>query len=341
MKTLKYILFLLLILIIGFAIYVAVQPNSYDVKRSKLINAPISMVYNNINDFKNWESWGPWYEDDPSILAAFPEQTSGIGASYSWTSKDGPGNMKTTDLVTNKSISQKLQFSDYEPSDVFWTFDETEKGTNVTWRMKSKNIPFMFKLFGVFSGSMDKMLGPMQEKGLDNLAKVVEEALKNMPKNYNLGEVMAHNLPVQKFIGYYQKTEINHKNMTALFMEYMPKAGQYAMSKLQNGDFIPAAVYTNWDEENNIAEFYIGVLLKKDLDPNEGMTALNLTSGQTLMLSKFGNYGDGDYEAHMKIDAYMKANNLTQNGAIWELYVNDPTLVKQEEIQTDIYYPVN
>jgi len=340
MKIFKYILFLLLIFIIGFSIYVAIQPNSYDVKRSKLIKAPVNMVFNNVNDFKNWESWGPWYEDDPTILAAFPVQTSGIGASYSWSSKDGPGNMKTTDLVTNTSITQKLQFNDYEPSDVYWTFDETEEGTNVTWRMKSENIPFMFKLYGTISGGMDKMLGPMQEKGLNNLSKVVEEELKNMPKNYRLGKIMTHDLPIQKFIGYYQKAEINQEAMSALFMEYMPKAGEYAMGKLQYSDFIPAAVYTNWDEENNVAEFYIGLLLKKNLDPAEGMTALELQAGQTLMLSKYGNYGDGDYEAHMAIDAHMKANNLTQNGAIWELYVNDPTQVKPEDVQTDIYYPI-
>ena len=54
MKTLKYILFLLLILIVGFLIYVAVQPNEYDIKRTQLINAPANVIYDNINDIKKY-----------------------------------------------------------------------------------------------------------------------------------------------------------------------------------------------------------------------------------------------------------------------------------------------
>jgi effector-binding domain-containing protein/uncharacterized protein YndB with AHSA1/START domain len=338
MKYLKYLLFLLLIAIIAFAIYVAVQPNNYDVKRTKLIKAPVSMVFNKINDYKNWESWGPWYDEDSTIVATYADKTSGVGGSYSWTSKDGPGNMKTIDLVTNKSITQKMQFDDYEPNDVYWTFDETEEGTSVTWGMKSESVPFMFKLFGAISGGMDNMLGTMEEKGLNNLANVVEEQLKNMPKNYRFSEIMTHNLKTQKFIGYHHIAKM--EDLPKLFAEYMPKAGMHAMSTLKYGEFTPAAVYKSWDEEKGETELYIGLLLKKNLAPAKGMTALDLPAGKTLMLSKFGNYGDGDYEAHMVIDNYMKTNNLTQKEVIWELYVNDPTQVKPIEVQTDIYYPV-
>ena len=55
MKALKYVLFLLLIIGIGFAIYIAVQPNSFEVTRSHIINAPQQVVYNEVIDLKNWE----------------------------------------------------------------------------------------------------------------------------------------------------------------------------------------------------------------------------------------------------------------------------------------------
>ena len=91
MKALKYILFLLLIAIIGSAIYVAVQPNSFEVSRTKTIKAPAPVIYNNIIDFKNWEAWLPWVVKEPSTKINLSEQTNGVGGSYSWTDKDGSG----------------------------------------------------------------------------------------------------------------------------------------------------------------------------------------------------------------------------------------------------------
>ncbi|MFD2824191.1 GyrI-like domain-containing protein [Lacinutrix iliipiscaria] len=345
MKTLKYIIFLLLILIIGFLIYVAIQPNDYDVKRTQLINAPANVIYNNINDLKQWESWGPWHDNDSTIVTSYSDNTTGIGAKSSWTSKDGPGNLELVNTVPNKSVDLKLQFSDYEPTDIYWTLEDAEGGTNVTWGMKNESNPFMFKLFGVLSGGMDKMLGTMQEDGLKNLSGVVTEQMKNAPKkSYRLGDVVEVELTDGKFIGYLQKTstDLEHEEMTALFMEFMPKAGMYAAeNKLTPDDFVPGTFYTKWDEKTKEAEFYIGLLLKKELAPAEGMTALDVPGGKAVKIAKYGDYGTGDYEAHIAIGEYMQSKKIEMNGtSVWELYVNDPTTVKPEDIQTDIYYPV-
>jgi effector-binding domain-containing protein len=344
MKILKYVLLLLLVLIVAGAIFVATRPNDYDVVRSKVIKAPIDVVFNNINDYRNWEAWGPWMEEDSTIVVKYNEQTSGVGANYSWTSKDGPGKMKTVSLTQNKSLEQVMQFGDYEPTDVYWTFEEVAEGTKVSWGMKSDKTAFMFKLFAVLGGGMDKMLGDMEEKGLANIEReVLAELKKNPPVTYRLSEVMEHNLPAQKFIGYFQKTTTDAamEDMSKLFMEFMPKAGMYAVTnKLES--YVPSALYTKWDEETKEAEFYIGLLLPGDaVTPTaDGMIVTDLPAGKAVMIAKYGPYGTGDYEAHTAINKYMAGANLTQNGPIWELYVNDPANVKPNDIQTDIYYPV-
>ncbi|MBU2940250.1 GyrI-like domain-containing protein [Lacinutrix sp. C3R15] len=343
MKTFKYFLLVLLILIIGFFTYVAVQPNAYNIKRTKLINAPSNVIYNNINDLKQWENWGPWHDADSTIVTTYSKNTIGIGATSNWTSKDGPGNMKIVNTIPNKTIDLKLQFGDYEPTDIIWTLEEVEGGTSVTWAMKNDNNPFMFKIFGALSGGMDNMLGPMEEQGLKNLAKVVDEQIKNMPKAFKLGDIEEVTLTAQTFIGYLQKTstEMSHEEMSKLFMEFMPKAGMYIADKLAPDAYIPGTFYTKWDEETKEAEFYIGLLLKKEVAPAEGMTKLEIPEGKALKIAKFGNYGTGDYEAHTAIGTYMQDKKIEMNGAsVWELYVNDPTTVETEDIQTDIYYPI-
>lgn len=345
MKIIKYVLLLVVVIIIGAIVYTLLQPDSYDVKSSKTIKAPANVIFNNVNDYKNWKEWGPWLEEDPTIKETYAEQTSGIGGAYSWTSKDGPGNMKTVALKEYTSIDQKIQFSDYEPSDVYWTFEETEEGTKVTWGMKAEKTPFVFKLAAVMNGGMGNMLGPMLSKGLDNLDTVMQEHMKNNPPtpepSFSLGGVMNIKQDAQQFIGYKHTSKIDHDQMTKLFMESMPKAGMHAAAhKLEHADYTPGAVYTKWDEENNEAEFYIGLVVRKDIPLAEGMEKLTLPEGQNVMIAKYGPYGTGDQQAHEAIDLYLLENGLKQNGAIWELYVNDPETVKPEDIETEIHYPV-
>lgn len=343
MKILKYLLLLLLVIIVGVLIYAAVQPNEYDIKRTKLINAPANVIYNNINDLKKWENWGPWHDEDSTIVSTYSKNTVGVGAKSNWTSKDGPGNMELVSTVPNKSVNLKMQFYDYNPTDISWTLEEVDGSTNVTWGMKNTETPFIFKLFSALAGGMDNMLGTMEENGLENLSNVVAEQMKNAPIGFKLGDISQAVLPKRKFIGFQQKgsTEMSHEEMTKLFMEFMPKAGAHAMSKLSHEDFTPGTFYTKWDEETKEAEFYIGVLLKKDLAPAKGMTALDVPAGNSVKIAKYGNYGTGDYEAHVAIGKYMQDNKLEMNGtSVWELYVNDPMEVKPEDIQTDIYYPI-
>lgn len=339
MRILKKILIILVILLIGGFIYVYLQPNQYDVKRTHFIKAPANLVFEELIDFKNWKKWGPWYETDSSIEASYPELTKGVGGSYSWTSKDGSGSMKTIALVENKSIDQKLKFGDFEPSNVYWKLNETNGGTEVTWGMKADPVPFMLKFFGAISGGMEKMLGPMEEKGLQNLEKVVLNNIKNNPnvlKKYKIGEISEINLPKQQFIGYHLKAKINE--LPKLFEEYLPKAGMHAAkNNAIPQDYTPGAIYTKWDEEKGLTEFYIG-LFTENLNPAPNMQKITIPASKIIKLTKYGNYGEGDQEAHNNIASYMNNKKLKFGQYIWEKYMNDPSKVKPKEIQTDIFY---
>lgn len=340
MKFLKYLLLLVVLVVVVALAYAYLQPSEYNVSRSKVIKAPVSSVFNTINEMKTWEKWGPWHDEDTTIVVTYGDKTSGVGAYNSWVSKDGPGNMKTVNVVPNKLIEQKMQFEDFKPSDVIWKFEEVTEGTKLTWQMKENDAPFVFKLAAAFTGGFDKMLGSMQEDGLSNLEKVVLEEEK-LANSFSIGDVVDKEFKPQNFIGFPVKMKINHEEMTKAFTEKMPLAGMYAMkSGLSYGDYTPAAVYTKYDEETNETEFLIGLVLYKELKPGDGMESVKLPAGKGVMVSKFGNYGNGDEDAHIKIAKYLEENNATQRWPIWELYVNDPTMVKPQEIQTDIYYAI-
>ncbi len=340
MKILKYILLFLLVVIVGGLIYTATIPSSYDVSHSRVIKAPASAIYNTVNDLRTWEEWGPWYEADTTITVTYGDITSGVGANSSWTSKEGPGTMKTIAVEPNKSINLELAFEGFDPSDIYWTFEEVEGGTKVTWGMKADDAPFAFKIGAAMMGGWEGMFGPDQEKGLENIEKLMAKKMEE-ENSFRIGDVQTVDLKGNKFIGFLQQTstDISHEEMTKLFMTNMPKAGIYAaQSGMQLGDYVPGSVFTKWDMENKEAEFYIGLLLNKKLKPGEGMTSIDIPKGKGVMVIKHGKYGIGDPEAHAKIDQYLKDNNLEPTGLVWELYLNDPTSVKPQDIQTGIYY---
>jgi effector-binding domain-containing protein len=338
MKFLKYLLLFIVVLIGGVVIYTSFQPSEYDVSRSKIIKAPIDIAFNTVNELKTWEKWGPWHDEDTTIVVTYGDKTVGLGASNTWTSKDGPGSMETVKVVPNKLIEQKMQMGEAEPSEILWHFETTDKGTKVTWQMRDDNPQYIFKLIASLMGGWDKFLGTMQEKGLDNLEEVVKEEEK-LANSFKITPVVVKEFSEQTFIGYYHKTTTAMEELTKLFQTDMPKAGMHAMQNgLQYGDFTPAAVYKVWDMENNVAEFYIGLLLNKEVKLAEGMSKITLPKGEVATATKFGNYGNGDQEVHNSLLKYVKDNNREVIYPIWETYVNDPMTVKPQDIQTNYFY---
>lgn len=340
MKILKRVLLFLVVIIAVAVLYVAFQPSEYNVSRSKVIDATSASVYATINELRTWEDWGSWHQKDTTIVVTYGEVTSGVGANNSWTSKDGPGKMTTIAVVPNKSIDQEMQFGEYDPSAVRWTFEEVEGGTKVTWIMEDNNAPFEFKIGAAMMGGYEGMLAPDMEQGLENLSVLMAEKMK-LENSFRIEEVATVDLDKKAFIGFKQttSTDITHEEMTALFMANMPKAGIHAMnSGLVQGDYTPGSVYTKWDEENKEAVFYIGLLLHKNIEPAKGMEIISVSKGKGVKVTKYGKYGIGDMEAHAKIAKFMDANSLEAQGLVWELYENDPMTVQPQDIRTDIYY---
>ena len=90
-KTLGYIVLAIVVLalIIG-----AILPTHYEFERSTDINASKEAVFAAVNDLRTWEQWGPWNKEDTTMVMSFGDVTTGVGASYSWTSQNsGDGKM--------------------------------------------------------------------------------------------------------------------------------------------------------------------------------------------------------------------------------------------------------
>lgn len=339
MKALKYIFFLILITVIALAIYIAVQPNEFSVTRTRTINAPSAVIYNNVNDYKNWASWSSWFENDPEMKITLPELTKGEGSSYTWQDKDGIGTMKTVETNTNKSIEQVMQFADFPSSDVSWKFKPNGDGsTDVTWTIAGKNLPFGFKAFAAFMGGMEKQIGPEYERSLEKLDSIVISDMKKYSIHVDK-ETTEHSG------GYYiyNTAATTFEDFQGKMTTMLPEVITYAQKNNITMAGTPFILYHKWDEVNNAIMFSCSV----------PTTARVITTGGTILTGQLAPFKavkatlNGDYdnlkEAWEKAMKAIAESGLEQdeNGAYIESYLNSPiNTPNPADLKTEIYIAV-
>ncbi|GGG56926.1 SRPBCC family protein [Bizionia arctica] len=320
MKALKYILFLILILIIGFTIYVAVQPNSFEVKRVQTINAPAEVVYNNVIDFENWNSWSSWIENDPETVITLGDKTKGVDGSYSWIDSKGKGKIKTLTTSENVSIDQEMQLDDFAPSKLHWEFNSISKSqTEVVWKINSGNIPFMFKAYALFSGGFDSMLGPDFERSLEKLDSIVMASMKVY--SIKVDGITQHGGGFYL----YNTTSTKMDDFENVMQNMLSKVSHYAQENNITTAGPPFILYHKWDETNNSVMFSSCIPTTSQIITTEN----NILTGQLESFKAVKTILKGDYsnlkEAWQTTMDYFPKNGLemAELGPMLEVYVTD------------------
>lgn len=172
-------LFLLLLLaaLSAFIAYVSLQPDTFRIARSAVMEAPPELIYPLVNDLHEWPRWSPWSRLDPQQKVTYDGSPLGAGAIMSWAGdrKVGSGKMKIAESSQNERVRIKIQF--IKPmkaiNDVQFDFKPLgETRTEVVWTMSGRN-EFTGKAMHAFF-NMDKMVGGQFEQGLANLKALVE-----------------------------------------------------------------------------------------------------------------------------------------------------------------------
>jgi len=340
MKALKYIFLLLLLIIIAGAIYIATLNSSYDIARTKVIKAPIQVVYNNVNDYKNWPEWSPWIEKDSSATLNFADKTSGEGGSYSWNGEIlGEGSIETTTTKTNENINQKITFiKPWESqSDIYWNFKSVEGGTEVVWGMKGE-LDFMSRAFMTFTGGIEKEVGANYERGLFKLDSVLQAHMKKYS--------VVVNGPTTHGGGYYlyNTTSCKMDELEAKMQEMMPKVSIYAQKNKIQMAGAPFTLYHRFDRENNAVMFSCAVPVSEKVITESGSGILTgmLKPFKAIKTTLKGNYTNLN-EAWEAAYKYLSDDNLEQvaGSAAIEVYLTDPSNTSNPANWiTEIYIPI-
>lgn len=337
MKAFKYILLLLLVFIIGFSIYVAVQPNEFSFDRSRTINAPASLLYQKVNDYKEWPSFSPWIEQEPEASLTYSDKTIGEGAFYSWKGEIlGEGKMTTKSTEVNKSITQLIEFTaPFEShSNINWIFEPSDEGTTVTWAMEGKQ-DFVSKLFTTIMGSIETETGPNFERGLFKLDSLITEDMARY--NIEINGISEYGGSFYLF----KTTNAKSTNISAKMGENFGAVMQFMGSNGIVPYGMPMTVYNTMEENNVIMSNGLPVNVKHSIPDGSDISIGYIPKTKVLKTTLLGNYNylSKAWEATMD---HIKENNLVQSELKpFEIYVTDPgNFPNPADWKTEIYIPL-
>ncbi|MDC8006221.1 AraC family transcriptional regulator [Aureisphaera galaxeae] len=340
MKLLKYLFYLLLIVLIGGAVYFGTQDGTYDISESKTINAPTAIVFDKVNDLTTWEEWGPWKKEDTTMTFSYGEVTKGEGANYSW---DGEmdGSLKTTNITPNKEILQDLTLltpgGERNPK-VYWNFEEIDGATKVTWGMKGEHT-FMDKVYYAFSGmDFDGDMKKMHVNGLMGIASAIEEDMKKY--SIDVTGIAEHGGGYYMYVTTSSRAEDLGSKMGSMLGQIVNFMSQ---NNIQQAG-MPFTIYHETDQNTGNFIFSSAIPVKERIITPSGSEVLcgymEPTSAVKTVLT--GNY-ENLPETYEKAQTYIAEKSLIMDPAkkMFEVYANDPgEFPNPADWITEVYIPV-
>lgn len=338
MKIVKYIFLLLLLSVVAVSVFIATQDGKYDIKEERVIKVPKAVLYNYINEYRNWENVGILTGTDTSAVFTYAERTSGTGAQMSWKNGSSTGNVQTVKLSENDSILQKAVIDNLK-SDISWSFKDTLKHTKVTVSIKG-DLSFMEKANALLrgGGNVNKAMESSLEKGLTNL------------NNFLINELAVNSVEVKGivsktaafYIGHAVTSKIEDINRNS--SEMFPKLlGFIKKNKIvKNGS--PFILYRNYDKVKGTASYMICIPIKEEMFTSPGS---EYEGGKIPKFNALKTTLKGDYshlpKAWDAAKTYITEKGLQENttGTYVELYSKGVLKSKRpSEWITDLYIPI-
>ena len=188
MRVLKILVLLIVLIIIAAVTAYYVLPSSVHVEQTIEMSASPKAIFEEVNNLKNWENWGPWINMDTAMIQSYEGTADGgIGMirKFKSNNKDvGIGEMEIIESRPYEFIKNELRFGPNKNNTGYgsWTFEPIGENTKVTWAFDAE----MNGIVRFFAPAMDQMMSPIFQQGLDNLKILAESKPKIEISNESL-----------------------------------------------------------------------------------------------------------------------------------------------------------
>ncbi len=329
-----YLIIGILVLIAVALIYLATIDGSYEVKRSKRVNADKQTVYDKLRDFKSWPDWSPWLMHEPEAKLVFSDHFSDVGGFYTWDGQHvGAGKLSHIQLDQPSRIQQRLEFTRPFKSvcDVDFEIIEVNNQAEITWTMRGR-MPFLFRFMAKKTA---EMIGKDYELGLAMLAGKLDSEAEFPGLSFDGEQTRQSQTALcQSFSGEVSEMETAMRAGYPALVEYI---------KTNNGVITdaPLAVYHKVDLKTMYFDCDFAVPVKEGLDPGNYQIK-QLPVGRFFKITLHGSYEFLElawYSAycHLRMHKIKHAKNRPS----MEVYITDPETVNStNQLVTELYIPL-
>lgn len=339
MKTLKKILWVLVALVVVFVVVGLLLPRQRRIERSIFIDSPPSVVFSQVNGFRHFNDWSPWVAVMPNAEYSFEGPDFGVGSKMSWSVSDQKNEAGSQTIVASTPydrVDVNLDFGGQGTAQAAYILQPENAGTQLTWTFDTD---FGLNIIGRYWGILlNRQLGPLYAQGLTNLKRVTEE----LPKvDWSGLEISITEVPSTTIAYFTGSSGLDPDEIgAALGAAYGRVALFISTNNLQIAGQ-PLAI-TNYLDERGWG-FDAGIPVNgvpaRGVGPDSPVRMGETYGGQVVRAVHVGPYTDLQ-ETHVIVDAFLTAHRFEAHGRSWEVFVSDPGNTPEEELITEIYYPV-
>jgi len=303
----------------------------FHVTKSKLINAPVSKVYDIVSDLSSWTAWSPWLIMDPDSKV----NVSDAGKFYEW---DGPrvgsGNLRVVNEDKNKRVDFDLKFLKPWKSQAKTWMEVRPKdgGTEITWLMDSSLPFFMFFM----KKMMVAFIGMDYERGLKMLKDYAEDGKVHSKLDFQ----GARDYSGGKYAGIRRKVSLDNID-TAMTEDFTMLGDWTGRGDKVTGDLI--CIYHKFDMVKQFCEYTAAVMLEEI--PSELPSGFVTGTHEQTRLMTITHTGPYEHLGNGWTAGMYMIRNKEYKGKKryhpFETYENDPHTTDPKDLITHINFPVH
>lgn len=334
MKVLKWILYIVLILVALVLIIPLFLPSTIEVTATKEVSVTPEQVFHNAATYTDRNLWDPWLETEPGAEFTLSPEPDYVGSTYTWNGKKiKTGRMMVDSVAFGQYIASNIWFGkNPEPSLVEWILEPMETGTRITWKFSAAgSYPIEKLTINLMKGSMLKSF----EKGMENLAAYLAG---NPPSLSSTGEITDGVLPAMNALVISGSATM--EQIGAMMGELYGKIGMAIVDQELEMAGAPFTHYLNFDEETGLSDFLVGIPVEPSGKNAGDVKAKRYRATDVVQMMHLGPY-DELQKSYEKIMQYIQENELDVTFEAFELYLTDPgTEPNVTKWQTLIAFPL-
>jgi effector-binding domain-containing protein/uncharacterized protein YndB with AHSA1/START domain len=304
---------------------------AFHVAKSITIQASPEKVYSIISDYQHWPAWSPWLITEPGVKV---EVKTG-GKEYSWNGKrTGSGEMKVLKENAPHRLDMVVHFLKpwKSTSPVWFELKQQGQATEVTWSMTGSLPFFMFFM----TKMMTAYIGSDYDRGLRMLKDYVETGA--VPSKLDFKGI--HQYTGNKYIGI--KTTCTMDTLNTKMADDFGKLSTWAAKNANQMAGPGFSIYHVWDVVKNKVVYTSAFPVKEIPNPlPEEFISGTIPAIKVDTISHTGPYKHlGNAWATQYMMQRGKEFKHRKGIDPFEVYMNMPGQVSEEQLVTEIHFPV-